>query len=611
MAPNRAAFRRSSLRFYTKRAHPFLGAAHHVRGGPRKECRLRRIWIYEARLAFGNGGTMFDENGSELTGPHDANSEAAGKSYRADFGLESVNSDCATRASTHPGVTRRQWVLVWLLVVTMSLMAGADSRGGSAPGRPNIIVILADDLGWADVGWHGHEIQTPWLDGLAAAGAKLEQFYVQPVCSPTRAALLTGRYPMRYGLQVGVVRPWAQYGLPLEERTLPQALRDAGYETAICGKWHVGHVQPEYLPRRRGFEHQYGHYNGAIDYFTHVRDGGFDWHRDDQVCRDEGYSTHLIAREAVNRIESRDRSRPLFLYVAFNAVHAPHQVPDSYKERYASLPEPRRTYAGMVAAMDAAVGKIVDAVDREGLRRSTLFIFSSDNGGPAPGRVTSNGPLHGAKATLYEGGVRVPAFATWQNHIKPGSVVDAPLHIVDWYPTLLKLAGATLQQPLSLDGLDAWPAITRGEPSPHDEILLNCTPAGGAIRVGDWKLLLGGPAVNGEPGDEKAQSGPSSAQGRPLSEELFQIAADPYEKHNLATATPRKSKNCAAVTKRLPIKPLNPNQPRKRPTSGLRASGANATEAMRRTKCRLSLRERTFSRGAKDDSFRRLFSRGS
>jgi arylsulfatase A-like enzyme len=431
--------------------------------------------------------------------------------------------------------------LSWLAVTALSATLVAHARADSPTDRPNIVVILADDLGWADVGWHGHEIRTPRLDALAAAGAKLEQFYVQPVCSPTRGAFLAGRYPIRYGLQVGVVRPWAQYGLPLEERTLPQALREVGYETAICGKWHLGHVQPEYLPTRRGFEHQYGHYNGALDYFTHVRDGGFDWHRDDKVCRDEGYSTHLIAREAEQRIESRDRSRPLFLYVAFNAVHAPHQVPDSYKEPYANLPEPRRTYAGMVAAMDEAVGKIVAAVDRAGLRRNTLFLFSSDNGGPEPGRVTSNGPLRGAKATLYEGGVRVPAFATWQDHIKPASVVEAPLHIVDWYPTLLKLAGATLDQALPLDGLDAWPAIARGESSPNRQILLNSTPSGGAIRVGDWKLVLTGNPGDSEAAGDDALPGAARAAGASrVSEELFRLADDPNETHNLAVALPEK-----------------------------------------------------------------------
>src|SRR5262249_13928911 len=160
-----------------------------------------------------------------------------------------------------------------------------------------------------------------------------------------------------------------------------------------------------------------------------------DWHRDDRASGDVGYSTHLIGREAARLVDEHDTGRPLFLYVPFNAVHGPHQVPESYKEPYSRLKEPRRAYAGVVAAMDEAIGRLVAAVDGKGMRPNTLFLFSSDNGGPAPGRVTSNGPLRAGKATLYEGGVRVPAFATWEGHITPGRIVNAPLHAVDWYPT--------------------------------------------------------------------------------------------------------------------------------------------------------------------------------
>ena len=264
---------------------------------------------------------------------------------------------------------------------------------------PNVVFILADDLGRADCGFMGGtQIKTPHLDRLAAAGTKLDAFYAQPVCSPTRAALMTGRYPMRHGLQVGVVRPWAQYGLPLAERTLAQALGKAGYATAIVGKWHLGHFRPEYLPTRRGFEHQYGHYNGALDYFTHTRDGGFDWHRDDKVCRDEGYSTHLIAREAAAFVAETAGKRPFFLYVPFNAVHAPHQVPDEYTRPYPELKGERKAYAGMLAALDEAVGTIVGAVEKAGVRRNTLFVFSSDNGGPAPGASPTTASTGRARA---------------------------------------------------------------------------------------------------------------------------------------------------------------------------------------------------------------------
>jgi arylsulfatase A-like enzyme len=433
-------------------------------------------------------------------------------------------------------------VTLWAALTAM--MATAAAAG--AP-KPNIVFIMSDDQGWADVGWHSTEIPTPNLSRLAAAGARLEQFYVQPVCSPTRAALLTGRYPMRYGLQVGVVRPWAQYGLPLEERTLAQALREAGYTTAICGKWHLGHCRREYLPTRRGFDHQYGHYNGAIDYFTHERDGGLDWHRDDKACREEGYSTFLIADEAVRLIRAQPPTKPLFLYVAFNAVHTPHQVPEPYKAPYASLPEPRRTYAGMVAAMDEAVGRIVAAIEGRAWRTNTLFIFCSDNGGPQPGRVTSNGPFRAGKGTLYEGGVRVCAFATWDGHIRSNSVVNQPLHIVDWYPTLLRLAGAKLEQPLPLDGRDIWPVLTAGGRSPHGAILLNAAPHAGAIRVGDWKLVINGARGSGDDSDAvAARAARQKRKPREETVELFNLAEDPSEKRNLAVERPDKVKELRA-----------------------------------------------------------------
>jgi len=410
----------------------------------------------------------------------------------------------------------------------------------AAAPRPNVVFILADDLGSHDVSWRGSEIKTPNLDKLALGGARLDQFYVQPLCSPTRAALLTGRYPMRHGLQVGVVRPWAQHGLPLEERTLAQALRDAGYATAIFGKWHLGHFKPEYLPTRRGFDRQYGHYNGAIDYFTHVRDGGFDWHRDDKVSRDEGYSTTLLADEAVRFIRVHDARKPFFAYVAFTAVHAPLQVPEKYKEPYAHLRPPnRQTYAGMIAAMDEAVGRIVGAIEARGWRTNTLIVFSSDNGGPNPARLTSNGPLRAGKGTIYEGGVKACAFANWPGQIKSNTVVDAPLHIVDWYPTLLKLAGASLEQKLPVDGRDLWPTLTAGAPSPHDAILINASPKKGALRAGDWKLVVNGQAAESDDGEATTTASTNSV-------ELFHLANDPGEKTNLAAQQPDKVRELRA-----------------------------------------------------------------
>lgn len=439
-----------------------------------------------------------------------------------------------------------------LAIFTATMFGVALGFAQTQTNRPNIVFILADDLGRADVGFNGgKEIKTP--NRLAAGGARLEQFYVQPVCSPTRAALMTGRYPMRHGLQVGVVRPWAQYGLPLDERTLPQALKEAGYATAIVGKWHLGHFERAYLPTARGFDHQYGHYNGAIDYFSHARDGGHDWHRDDRASYDEGYSTHLLAEDAVKFINENAGRSPFFLYVPFNAVHGPHQAPEKYKEPYAHLKEPRRTYAGMLAAMDKAIGQIVAALDEKGLRKDTIIIFSSDNGGPAPGRVTDNGPFRAGKATLYEGGVRVAACVAWERRIKPGTVVNQPLHIVDWYPTLLRLAGASIKQKLPLDGRDAWPTIAEGKVSPHPEILLNATPNTGAIRVGDWKLVLNGKV---DASEKDGAQNPGEA-GR-SSVELFNLADDPYEKKNLADSNPDKVKDLLARYDRLAAQAVPP-----------------------------------------------------
>ena len=405
----------------------------------------------------------------------------------------------------------------------------------AAAPRPDVVFIIADDLGRNDVGFMGgKEIKTPHLDALAKRGTVLDQFYVQPVCTPTRAALMTGRYPIRYGLQVGVIRPWADYGLPLEERLLPVALKEAGYATRMVGKWHLGSHDKAYFPHSRGFDEFYGHLFGALDYFTHVRDGKPDWYRNNEPIAEEGYATHLLAREAVRMIKERPQDKPMFLYVAFNAVHAPLQVPEKYKEPYSNLPGTpnRKTYAGMLAAMDEAIGQIVRAVDDSGKRDNTLFVFTSDNGGPNPNRLTDNGTFRAGKHTLYEGGVRVCAFATWDKQIPAGKTLDRPLHMVDWYPTLLNLAGASLDQKLPLDGKDVWATLTQNQPSPRTEILLNAEPTRGALRSGDWKLVLNGtPNPNRRAGDAV---------------ELFNLKEDPAEKTNLAVQHPDRVKDLRA-----------------------------------------------------------------
>jgi arylsulfatase A-like enzyme len=395
--------------------------------------------------------------------------------------------------------------------------------------RPNIIYILADDLGWADVGWHGGEIRTPHLDKLANGGAKLEQFYVLPVCTPTRAALMTGRYPIRHGLQVSVVRPWAQYGLPLDERTLPQALKETGYTTHISGKWHLGHVQPAYLPLQRGFDTQYGHYNGAIDYLTQARDGGHDWHRNDEESREKGYATSLLGDEAVRVIEQKHDGKPFFLYLPFNAPHTPLQAPAEYVKRYSHITDKKRqVYAAMVECLDEQVGRVVAALELHALVSNTLILFSSDNGGLLGVGGGSNGKLRAQKGTLYEGGTRVCALANWPGQIKPGTVIQEPFHMVDWFPTLVNLAGGSLDQKHPLDGRDIWPVIIDAKTSPHEDILINAMPNSGAIRMGDWKLVLNGHITANDLQNALTEK-PAGVQL-----ELFNLHEDPYEKHDLS-----------------------------------------------------------------------------
>jgi arylsulfatase A-like enzyme len=450
-----------------------------------------------------------------------------------------------------------------LLILFALSLASLHVAEASNP-KPNIVFILADDLGWGDVGWHGSEIRTPNLTKLAEGGAKLEQFYVLPVCSPTRAAFLTGRYPIRHGLQVGVVRPWAQYGLPLDERTLPQALKEAGYSTHIVGKWHLGHFQHSYLPIQRGFDTQYGHYNGAIDYFTHERDGGHDWHRNDQENHEKGYATTLLGDEAVRLIEQSQPGRPFFLYLPFNAPHSPLQAPEGYLNRYSHIADKKRqAYAAMVECLDDQVGRVVAALETRGLTNNTLIAFSSDNGGPLEAGGATNGKLRAQKGTLYEGGTRVCALANWPGHIAPGTVIQEPLHMVDWFPTFVKLSGGSLEQTNLLDGRDIWPTITAGRPSPHEDILVNVTPRSGAIRMGDWKLIVNGHITANVLGNAgSAKSNANKANDNRV--ELFHLSDDPYEQENVAEKHPHMVEQLRSrldVYRAASVPPKAENQP--------------------------------------------------
>jgi arylsulfatase A-like enzyme len=397
--------------------------------------------------------------------------------------------------------------------------------------RPNIVFIVADDMGWKDIGYHGSDIKTPNLDKLASEGARLEKFYAMPMCTPTRAALMTGRYPLRYGLQSGVIPAAGTYSLPLDETLLPQVLKDAGYKTYMSGKWHLGHAKMEFWPNHRGFDSFYGATVGEIDHFTHSSHGVKDWYRDDNALEEQGFDNSLFGAEAVKVIKGHDTSSPLFLYLAFTAPHTPFQAPEAYLDRYSSIKdENRRAYAAMISVIDDEVGKVVAALDERGMRENTLIVFQSDNGGVrssmfsgdskvSGGLPADNGPFRDGKGTLYEGGTRVAAFANWPGKIEPG-VVDEMIHVVDWYPTIASLIGVELNQKKPLDGVDVWSTISSGAPSPRDEIVYNVDPMGGAVRQGKWKLVW------------KASL--------PQSLELFNLDRDPSETKNLAGTSPLK-----------------------------------------------------------------------
>lgn len=408
--------------------------------------------------------------------------------------------------------------------------------------KPNIVYLLVDDMGFADIGFNGcKDFQTPNIDKLAKQGAVLDSFYAQPVCSPGRAALLTGRYPMHTGIY-NVVNPKGtglRGPLPLEERTLAQALHEAGYTTAISGKWHLGSDSPEYMPTKRGFDSEYGYMGGTLNSFTHEagdkKIGPMDWYRNDIASEDTGYTTHLLAKEAIRVIREQPAGKPLFLYVATNAVHGPLLSPDEYQKPYDKLEKHRKELAGMTAALDEAIGQIVSALDEKGMTKNTLIIYSSDNGGPSWNKTQDNHPLRGAKNDIYEGGMRVCAFATWPGKIPAGVHIKEPMHVVDWFPTLCKLAGASTAQKLPLDGLDIWPVLTQGAKSPHDAIpLIGSRNNQYAVRVGDWKLLI-------NPNEFK-----TDVTSSPV--ELYNLAEDIGEKNNLADAQPDR---VAEMRKRL------------------------------------------------------------
>ena len=430
-----------------------------------------------------------------------------------------------------------------VLFACLTLAPARPGWASTTAAPPNVVFIMADDLGWADVAFHGGSAPTPQLDRLAREGLELAAHYVAPVCSPTRAGLLTGRCWSRFG----VTNPQNERALPWDTVTLPRALKARGYDTALTGKWHLGSL-PSQGPNHFGFDHSYGSLAGGVSPYGHkYKQGPFvdTWHRNEQRLDEPGHVTDLLAAEAIRWLESRGTA-PFFLYVPFTAVHLPVKEPAEWLARVPATitGEVARHYAASIMHLDDAVGRIVAVLERTGHRQNTLLVFTSDNGGstaenndrsypsddcPAGKLPGHNGGWRGEKGSLYEGGTRVPTLVSWPGRIRPGKVA-APVHITDWMPTFAALAGYHSERDLKWDGTDLLPLLTAHTPPP-ERTLYGVAPnfRAQAVRRGDWKLVVTAPS----PSNAKKKSA-----APPAGEELFHLSEDPAEAKNLAALRP-------------------------------------------------------------------------
>jgi len=364
--------------------------------------------------------------------------------------------------------------------------------------RPNIILIMADDLGYGDISCYGStKISTPNIDALARGGMKFTDYHSNcPVCSPTRAALLTGRYQQRCGIEGVVTAAKHRHtGMALEEVTFAEVLKRRGYATGIFGKWHVGY-SVEFNPFRQGFEEFIGYVSGNVDFHSHIDQAGFDdWWKNLEKVPEEGYTTDLITKHGIDFIE-RHKNKPFCLYLPHEAPHYPYQgrndpperLPGGKKGKKARGKEIARAYKEMVEVMDKGIGKIVETVKRLGLERKTFIFFCSDNGATKNG---SNGALSGFKGSLWEGGHRVPAVAYWPGRIKSGSVTSQTVLGMDMFSTMVSIAGAKLPAGLKLDGVNLLGMLTEDSKLPKRTLFWRYRKEK-AVRKGPWKLLVQG-----------------------------------------------------------------------------------------------------------------------
>lgn len=430
-----------------------------------------------------------------------------------------------------------------------AVFLAASSTFAASPTQPNIVLMLADDLGWADVGYHGSDIATPSIDRIAAEGIRLERFYVNPICTPTRASLLTGRDALRMGVAYFPILAWSNKAVSPSEHFMPETFKAAGYQTGMVGKWHLGHTLEPQTPNARGFDDFFGHLHTQVFYYAHTTSGGHDLqHNGSSVSRDGRYLTDVHGEEAARFIRRRDRSKPFFLYVPFLAPHSPMEAPVGLIKKYADRPvvelpetnplrgavsveqlqQVQQVYAAMVDSMDQAVGKILSTLDEEGIADDTIVMFFSDNGGfNAFG--ASNVPLRGEKMTVFEGGIRVPAVIRWPGQIQAGTQSHQLISVMDVFPTLASAAGVTPKNRKPLDGNNVWPiAPSASFEARNGDVFFvaeqpTATPYFYALIRDQWKLV---------------QVIHEDLYTKRVENFLYDIAADPAETNDLAGEKP-------------------------------------------------------------------------
>ena len=439
------------------------------------------------------------------------------------------------------------------LAGVFALWIGSAGLQAEAAEKPNLVIFYADDLGWGETGVQGNtDIPTPHIDSIAKNGVRFQQGYVAAAyCSPSRAGLMTGKYPTRFGHEFNSVANVT--GLHLQETTLADRLKSLGYATACIGKWHLGDG-PDYRPTKRGFDEFYGtlantpffHPSNFVD--SRISDNV------QKIEDDSFYTTDAYADRAVDWID-RNKSKPMFLYLPFNAQHAPLQAPQKYLDRFPNITdEKRKLFAAMMSAMDDAVGRVMDRVREIGQEENTLYFFIGDNGGPTQSTTSKNGGLRGFKSTTYEGGPRVPFFAQWKGKLPAGKTYESPVQNLDVLPTIITAAGGQVDPAWKLDGVDLMPFLTGAKKSRPHETLYWRFGKQWAVRQGDMKLVV----ANG-------------GSGQP---ELYDLAADFAESKDLASAQPEKVKELQSLWNTWSAEQAQPSTP-DAPAKNARKKAAN------------------------------------